>query len=67
MQHHTGLSNGFCIYAVKAKLHTYNVTPMKHTDYKNTERTLVWPKAEHLTPKSLQVSCVGAYSKKEEP
>ena len=29
MQHHAGLSNGFWIYAVKAKLHAYNVTPIK--------------------------------------
>ena len=34
MQHHAGLSNGFWIYAVKAKLHTYNVTPIKRADYK---------------------------------
>ena len=34
MQHHAGLSNSFWIYAVKAKLHTYNVTPIKCTDYK---------------------------------
>ena len=34
MWHHTGLSNGFWIYAVKAKLHIYNVTPIKHADYK---------------------------------
>ena len=34
MWHHAGLSNGFWIYAVKAKLHTYNVTPIKHADYK---------------------------------
>ena len=34
MQHHAGLSNGFWIYAVKAKLHTYNVTPIIRTDYK---------------------------------
>ena len=34
MQHHTGLSNGFWIYAVKAKLHTYNVTLKKRADYK---------------------------------
>ena len=62
MWHHAGLSNGFWIYAVKAKLHAYNITPIKHADYK----TLVWPKAEHLTPKSLQVSSVGAHSQKEE-
>ena len=34
MWHHTGLYNGFWIYAVKAKLHTYNVTPIKRADYK---------------------------------
>ena len=34
MQHHTGLSNSFWIYAVKAKLHTYNVTLVKQADYK---------------------------------
>ena len=34
MQHHAGLSNGFWIYAVKAKLHTYKVTPIKQADYK---------------------------------
>ena len=34
MWHHTGLSNGFQIYAVKAKLHMYNITLIKHADYK---------------------------------
>ena len=34
MRDHAGLSNNFWIYAVKAKLHVYNVTPIKHTDYK---------------------------------
>ena len=34
MRHHAGLSNGFWIYAVMAKLHTYNVTPIKRADYK---------------------------------
>ena len=34
MQHHAGLSNGFCIYPVKAKLCAYNITLIKHTDYK---------------------------------
>ena len=34
MQHYTGLSNSFWIYAVKAKLHTYNVAPIKQADYK---------------------------------
>ena len=32
MWHHTGLSNGFWIYAVKAKLITYNITPIKQAD-----------------------------------
>ena len=34
MWHHTGLSNGFWIYAVKAELHMYNVTLIKQADYK---------------------------------
>ena len=34
MWHHAGLSNGFWIYAVKAKLHIYNITPIKSADYK---------------------------------
>ena len=50
MQHHAGLSNGFWIYAVKAKLHTYNVTPIKHTDYKTLKE--LWsgqkPNISHL-------------------
>ena len=29
MWHHAGLSNGFWIYAIKAKLHAYNITPIK--------------------------------------
>ena len=35
MWHHAGLSNGFWIYAVKAKLHTYNITPIKRADYES--------------------------------
>ena len=50
MWHHTGLSNGFWIYAVKAKLHTYNITPIKRTDYKTP--TELWsgnkPNISHL-------------------
>ena len=50
MQHHTGLSNSFWIYAVKAKLHTYNVTPIKRADYKTP--TELWsgikPNISHL-------------------
>ena len=34
MRHHAGLSNSFWIYAVKAKLHVYNVTPIIQADYK---------------------------------
>ena len=34
MRHHTGLSNGFWIYAVKAKLHAYNTTLIIWADYK---------------------------------
>ena len=50
MWHHTGLSNGFWIYAVKAKLHTYNITLMKRADYKMP--TELWsgkkPNISHL-------------------
>ena len=50
MQHHAGLSNGFWIYAVKAKLHTYNVTPIKWADYKSPKE--LWsshkPDISHL-------------------
>ena len=50
MRHHAGLSNSFWIYAVKAKLHTYNVTPIKRTDYKTP--TELWsgikPNISHL-------------------
>ena len=50
MGHHAGLSNGFWIYAVKAKLHTYNVTLIKRADYKTP--TELWssnkPNISHL-------------------
>ena len=34
MQHYTGLSDGFWVHAVKAKMHMYNVTPINRADYK---------------------------------
>ena len=50
MQHHAGLSNSFWICAVKAKLHMYNVTPIKCTDYKTLKQ--LWsgqkPNISHL-------------------
>ena len=50
MWHHAGLSNGFWIYAVKAKLHTYNITLIKQADYKTP--TELWsgnkPNISHL-------------------
>ena len=50
MQHHAGLSNGFWIYAVKAKIHAYNVTPIKCADYKTLKE--LWssqkPNISHL-------------------
>ena len=50
MWHQTGLSNGFWIYAMKAKLHTYNVTLIKRADYKTP--TELWsgikPNISHL-------------------
>ena len=39
MWHHAGLSNGFQIYAVKAKLHTYNITLIKRADYKTPKNS----------------------------
>ena len=50
MWHHTGLSNSFWIYAVKAKIHAYNVTPIKWADYKTPKE--LWsgqkPNISHL-------------------
>ena len=50
MWHHAGLSNGFWIYAVKAKLHAYNITPIQRADYKTP--TELWssikPNISHL-------------------
>ena len=50
MQHHAGISNGFWIYAVKAKLHAYNITLIKQADYKTPEE--LWsgekPNTSHL-------------------
>ena len=50
IQHHAGLSNGFWIHTVKAKLHMYNITPIKCTDYKTPKE--LWsgqkPNISHL-------------------
>ena len=50
MWHHAGLSNSFWIYAVKAKLHTYNITLTKHADDKTPKE--LWygqkPNISHL-------------------
>ena len=50
MRHHAVLSNSFWIYTVKAKLHMYNITPIKHTDYKTPKE--LWsgqkPNISHL-------------------
>ena len=50
MWHHAGLSNHFWIYTVKAKHHTYNVTPIKCADYKTLKE--LWsghkPNISHL-------------------
>ena len=35
LRYHTGLSNGFWIYALKAELHIYNVTPIKDLTIKH--------------------------------
>ena len=59
MWHHAGLSNSFWIYAVKAKLHTYNVTLIKRADYETP--TELWsgkkPNISHLV---LQFNLVRA-------
>ena len=50
MWHHAGLSNSFGIYGVKAKLHMYNVAPIKRADYKTLKE--LWsgqrPNISHL-------------------
>ena len=50
MWHHAGLSNGFWIYVVKAKVHTYNVTPIIWANYKTPKE--LWsgekPDISHL-------------------
>ena len=50
MWHHAGLSNGFWIYAVKAKLHAYNITPIIQANYKTPKE--LWsgekPDISHL-------------------
>ena len=50
MWHHAGLSNGFWIHAVKAKIHAYNVTPIEQADYKTPKE--LWssekPDISHL-------------------
>ena len=50
MRHHAGLSNSFWIYAVKAKLHAYNVTLIERADYKTPKE--LWfsekPNISHL-------------------
>ena len=50
MRHHTGISNSFWIYAMKAKLHAYNITLIKRADYKTP--TELWsgikPNISHL-------------------
>ena len=50
MWHHAGLSNGFWIYAVKAQLHMYNVTPIKRAEYKMLKElwSVQMPNISHL-------------------
>ena len=52
MRHHAGLSNGFWIYTVKAKLHTYNITLIKCAGYKTP--TELWS-GQKLNISHLQV------------
>ena len=46
MRHHTGLSNDFWIYTVKAKLHTYNVRLIKRADYKTVKTRVLCSSSE---------------------
>ena len=66
MWHHAGLSNSFWIYAVKAKLHTYNITLIKRAYYKTP--TELWSgiklNISHL--RFFWLSSLGAHSQKEE-
>ena len=55
MRHHAGLSNGFWIYAVKAKLHTYNVTPIKELTIKHQQNSGLVKSQTSLTYESLVV------------
>ena len=50
MWHHTGLFNGFWVHAVKAKIHMYNITPIKRADYKTPMELFkgVKPNIPHL-------------------
>ena len=50
MWHHAGLSNSFWIYAVKAKLHMYSITLIKHADYKTLKElwSTIKPNISHL-------------------
>ena len=50
MWYYVGLSEGFWIYAMKAKFHIYNVTPIKRADYKTPKELWDWKKTRHLTP-----------------
>ena len=44
MWHHPGLSKGFWVHTVKAKIHTYNITPIKRADYKTPTELFEWVK-----------------------
>ena len=55
MQQHTGLSSGFWIYAVKATLHTYNITLIKWADYKTPKELWSGKSQTSHTQKSLGV------------
>ena len=65
MWHHAGLSNSFWIYAVKAKLHTYNVTLIKQADYQTPKELWSGKKNKHLTPvSSVALAWLGQFSVK---
>ena len=56
MWHHAGLSNSFWIYAVKAKLHAYNVTLIKQADYKTPKELWSSIKLNHTVQSLLPIT-----------
>ena len=65
MWHHAGLSNGFWIHAVKVKIHTYNVTPIKRAGYKTPTELFRVGKTWYLASTGLWLPSLGTCFEKE--